>query len=174
MSEIRYWALVSFSIQNSNNQDAQEIFLIKELEKLSPKDIIGFRLRTDQLLYDTYTSEIWCAGYLMNGGCSDDACEYFRLWIISRGKEVYNKAKDNADSLANELIEGEVYYEFESFWSAGIEAFRNKTGKELYDYIADDLKTKKVNYPQFEFNWSDEKPETMKALCPNLFSKMWN
>jgi hypothetical protein len=174
MNEIRYWGLISFSIQNSTNQDTQEDFLIKELEKLSPKDIVGFRLRTDKLLYDTYTSEMWCAGYIMNGGCSDDSFEYFRLWIISKGKEVYDKAKAKPDNLVYEIIEGEEYYEFESFWYVGLEAFKNKTGKELYDYIADNFKTNEGNYIQFELNWSDEKPETMKAICPNLFNKMWH
>lgn len=173
MDELQYWELVDLSNKNAKSQDAQENILIKELEKLSPKEIIGFRLRTDKLLFDTYNSEMWCAGYIMNGGCSDDAFEYFRLWVISKGKDVYNKAKDNPDSLVNEIIEGEEYYEFESFWYIGLDAFQNKTGKELYDYISDDFNTNEGNYVQFEFNWSEEKPETMKAICPNLFDKMW-
>jgi len=89
LDETIFWNIVDSSVKNTKNQDAQERFLVKEIEKLTPKQMIGFRLRTDKLLYDTYNSEMWCAGYIMNGGCSDDGFEYFRNWIISRGKDTY-------------------------------------------------------------------------------------
>tara|TARA_R110002153_G_scaffold49209_3_gene138852 strand:+ start:911 stop:1591 length:681 start_codon:yes stop_codon:yes gene_type:complete len=174
LDETIFWNIVDSSVKNTKNQEAQELFLVNEIEKLTPKQMIGFRLRTDKLLYDTYNSEMWCAGYIMNGGCSDDGFEYFRNWIISRGKEVYYKAKENPDSLISEFVAGEDYYDFEGFWYVALTAFENKTGKELYDYIADDFKTNEGNYPNFEFTWKEEKPETMKAICPKLFEKMWN
>ncbi|WP_272023657.1 DUF4240 domain-containing protein [Olleya namhaensis] len=174
LDEIIFWNIVDSSVKNTKNQDGQERFLVKEIEKLTPKQMIGFRLRTDKLLYDTYNSEMWCAGYIMNGGCSDDGFEYFRNWIISRGKDTYYKAKENPDSLISEFVEGEEYYDFESFWYVALTAFENKTGKELYDYISDDFKTNEGNYPNFEFTWKEEEPETMKAICPKLFEKMWN
>ena len=174
LDETIFWNIVNKSVTHTNNQDDQEKFLVKEIEKLTPKQIIGFRLRTDKLLYDTYTSEMWCAGYIMNGGCSDDGFEYFRNWIISKGRDTYFKAKENPDSLISEFVEGEEYYDFEDFWYVALTAFENKTGKELYDYITDDFKFNEGNYPQFEFNWEEEKPDTMQAICPKLFEKMWN
>lgn len=174
LDEILYWSIIEKSLLDSNNQDAQEQFLINEIGNLTPKEMIGFRLRTDQLLYDTYNSEMWCAGYIMNGGCSDDSFEYFRNWIISRGKDVYYKAKENPDSLISEFIEGEEEYDFESFWYVGLEAFNLKTGKDLYDYIDDNFKTNEGNYPKFEFTWEEESPESIKKICPKLFNKMWN
>lgn len=173
LDETVFWNIVDLSIKNTKNQDDKESFLVKEIEKLTPKQIIGFRLRTDKLLFDTYNSEMWCAGYIMNGGCSDDGFEYFRNWIISRGKDTYYKAKDNSDSLILEYVEGEDYYDFECFWYVALTAFENKTGKELYDYISDDFITNEGNYPNFEFTWNEEEPETMKVICPNLFEKMW-
>lgn len=174
LDEELFWSIIDLSIKNAKNQDNQENILVKEIEKLTPKQMIGFRLRTDKLLYDTYNSEMWCAGYIMNGGCSDDGFEYFRNWVISRGKDTYYKAKENPDSLISEFTEGEEYYDFESFWYVALTAFENKTGKELYDYIVEDFKFKEGNYPKIEFNWEEENPETMKAICPRLFNKMWN
>src|ERR1044072_7914663 len=95
LNEDLYWAIITNSLQNSEDQDEQEMYLISALKQLSPVEIVGFRLRTDKLLYDTYNSEMWCAGFIMNGGCSDDGFEYFRNWVISRGKDVYYKAKEN-------------------------------------------------------------------------------
>ena len=174
LDETIYWDIVEKSLKHKNNQDDQEKFLVKEIEKLSPKEMIGFRLRTDKFLYDTYNSEMWCAAYIMNGGCSDDGFEYFRNWIISRGKEVFYKAKKNPDSLISEYIEGEEFYDFESFWYVALTAFENKTGKELYDFISDDFNTNEGNYPAINFTWKEEKPETMKEVCTQLYEKMWN
>lgn len=175
LDEDLYWSIISKSLKKTNNQDDQEQFLIKEIGNLTPTQMIGFRLRTDKLLYDTYNSEMWCAGYIMNGGCSDDGFEYFRNWVISRGKETYYNAKQNPDNLISEVIEGAEFYDFESFWYVALEAFQQKTGKDLYDYIDyDNFKTSEGNYPQFEFTWKEEDSESMKKICPKLFDKLWD
>jgi hypothetical protein len=174
LDEDFFWKIVQESLVNSSDQDEQEQFLISRLKKLSSKEIIGFRLRTDKLLYDTYNSEMWCAGYIMNGGCSDDSFEYFRNWIISKGKTVYYDAKNNPDSLISQVEEEADIYDFESFWYVALKAFQQKTGKELYDFMDDDnFKFKEGNYPQIEFAWQKENPESMKAICPRLFDKLW-
>lgn len=172
LDEVRYWEIIDKSLKSTKNQDDQEQFLISEIKKLTPKEIIGFRLRTDYLLYKTYNSEMWCAGYIMNGGCSDDGFEYFRCWIISRGKDTYYKTIESPDYLINEVVKGAEFYDFESFWYVALDAFKHKTGKELYDYIDNDnFKTKEGAYPQFEFTWQEGNPESMKKICPKLFEK---
>jgi hypothetical protein len=178
MDEDRYWKLIADSLAatTDDEQDEQEKHLVTALENLEPADIVGFRLRTDKLLYDTYNSDIWCAGYIMNGGCSDDGFEYFRLWIISRGREVYENAKADPDSLATVhggTVEG--FYDFESLWYVANKAFEKKTGKDLYNYIDyDNFKTSEGNYPEFEFTWAEEDPESRKKICPNLFARFEN
>ena len=176
LDENIFWKIIDNSLKNTNNQQNQEAFLIKEIGKLTPKEIIGFRLRTDKLLYDTYNSKMWCAGYIMNGGCSDDGFEYFRNWVISRGKDVYYNAKENPDSLISQKENGEdKIFDFESFWYVALEAFNKKTGKDLYDFIDyESFKTKEGNYPQFEFDWIEEDPESMEKLCPKLFEYFWS
>lgn len=176
LDETLFWEIVAASLAHSTNQETQEAYLIQALEKLTPKEMIGFRLRTDKLLYDTYDSRMWCAGYLMNGGCSDDGFEYFRNWVISRGKEVYEKAKENPDSLISQKDQAEdELFDFESFWYVALEAFENQTGEELYDYIDEDnFDQNEGNYPAFEFDWSDDEPESMQKLCPQLYAHFWN
>ncbi len=174
MDEDRFWQMVSDSIDESGSeQQVQESSLITALEKLSPAEIIGFRLRTDKLLHDTYNSEMWCAGYIMNGGCSDDGFEYFRLWIISRERDVFENAKANPDSLVDQVDEDTEFYDFESLWYVANTAFEKKTGKDLYNYISDDFKYREGAYPNFEFTWAEDNEDSMKAICPNLFEKCW-
>lgn len=175
MNEEQFWAIVQKAVDEAGDDEDEYLEVVMhELSKLSLKEMVGFRLRTDKLLYHSYTSEMWCAGYLMNGGCSDDGFEYFRLWVISRGRKVYEAALANPDNLIDYIAEdAEVdFFEFELFWYAAIDAFEEATEADLYDYIDDDnFTTREGNYPNFEFNWDEEDPESMKKLCPRLFER---
>ena len=175
MDEEQFWAIVQTAVDEAGDDEDEYLEVAKrELGKLSLKEMIGFRLRTDKLLYDSYTSEMWCAGYLMNGGCSDDGFEYFRLWVISRGRKVYEAAMANPDNLIDYIGDDDEmdFFEFESFWYVALEAFEEAVDAELYDYIDDEnFKTCEGNYPNFEFNWEEDEPESMQKLCPRLFEK---
>ena len=177
MDEEQFWAIVQTAVDEAGDDEEAYLEVVKrELSKLSLKEMIGFRLRTDKLLYDSYTSEMWCAGYLMNGGCSDDGFEYFRLWVISRGRKVYEAAMANPDNLIDYIGDDDEmdFFEFESFWYVALEAFEEAVDAELYDYVDDDnFKTCEGNYPNFEFNWEEDDPESMQKLCPRLFEKFW-
>jgi hypothetical protein len=169
LNEDLYWKVVSLAARKAPDQEEQEQVLATQLQRLSPLEIVGFKLRTDKLLSDIYNSNMWCAAYIMNGGCSDDGFEYFRAWVISRGKEVYYKAKAHPDSLVEQLNEEEEDYEFESFLYIPNDAFKLKTQKDIYDFIDDGSAAIKNSDIPIEFNWEEENPDTMKAICPRLF-----
>ena len=177
MDEEQFWAIVQTAVDEAGDDEDEYLEVVKrELSKLSLKEMIGFRLRTDKLLYDSYTSEMWCAGYLMNGGCSDDGFEYFRLWVISRGRKAYEAAMANPDNLIDYIGDDDEmdFFEFELFWYVALEAFEEAVDADLYDYIdCDNFKTREGNYPNFEFNWEEDDPESMQKLCPRLFEKFW-
>ena len=170
MNEELYWAIVDNSLKAAQNQAEQEQFLRSALGKLTPQEIIGFYLTTSHLLNETYTSEMWCAGHIMNTRCSDDGFEDFRCWVISRGREVYYKAKANADSLVNEYAEGCEEYAFELFGYVAMEAFEETTGEDLLDTI-EDSGTLEVAFIPIEFNWKRDDPESMIKICPRLYEK---
>ena len=174
LNEDLYWKIVFAALKKSPDQDKQEQTLVSQLQKLSPNEMVGFKLRTDKLLYDIYNSEMWCAGYIINGGCSDDGFEYFRCWVISRGKEVYYNAKSTPDTLINQLSDEIEDYEFESFLYVANDAFKAKTGKDIYDFIDDENFKFKEGQITIDFTWEEDKPETLKAICPNLFEAKWN
>lgn len=82
---------------------------------------------------DAYTSELWGAAYIMNGGCSGDMFEYFRAWLIAQGRATFEAALKDPDTLAKaSLTLGEPgNHDFESLLYAPAEAHEAKTGKEL-------------------------------------------
>ncbi len=175
MGEDQFWNLISASLKNSSNGKEQASFLIHALSRLSPEEMIGFRLRTDKCLHETHNSELWCAGFIMNEGCNKDGFEYFRNWIISRGRRVFENAKDDPDSLVEVLGEKGTHYEFERFWNVAVETFYERTGEDIFDYIDyKKFKTYKKNYPWIRFNWEEEDPDSMMDICPNLYERLWD
>ena len=74
----------------------------------------------------------------------------------------------NPDSLADYpfVSADSDYYEFEDFGYAAHEAFEEKTGSEMSEYLDNAF-----TYPEIEFAWSDDDPESMKRICPKLFAK---
>ena len=172
MSEESYWSIIDDSLKSTNNQEEQQTFLTTALGQLPPPEIIGFYLRTVEQLNETYTSEMWCAATIMNGRTSDDGFEDFRCWVISRGKEVYYKAKENPDSLVSEVVEGRELYEFESFGYTAMDAYEEKTGDDLMDTLEDNhLLASETPFTPIEFNWRSDDPESMKKACPNLYQQ---
>ena len=173
MDDQVYWQLIQDSLKETDNQEDQEEYLINRLKVMNPQDIIGFHLRTGHLMVRSYLSELWCAAYVFKGGCSDDGFEYFRCWLISQGKETFFTVMEKPDSLLDYTGEDE-YIEFESFGYVAVYAFERKTGKSIFSHIDDRLRDASGGYAPIMFNWEEENPETMKALCPRLFAAKWN
>ncbi len=169
LKEDIFWNIIDTSIKKSEDIKEQEEVLITELEKMPIQEILSFKLRVEDLANAIHTSEMWCAGYLMNGGCSDDSFDYFKNWVISRGKEVYYKAKENPDNLSDYYTnENEDGFEFESLDYVAVNAFENKTEEDLYDYMP----KRTFDRGNFEFNWEENDNESIKRICPKLFKKV--
>jgi hypothetical protein len=175
MNEDQFWSIIETSLTASKDLEAHAKDLTKSLSKLSSEEVIGFYLREQKLRFDSYTSDLWCAGYIINSGCSDDSFEYFRCWIIAHGKEVFYSSFKNPDSLS-ELYSKEIdYHEFEDLMYVASNAFEKKTGKEIEDFVDYDLfVTNEAQYPDFEFTWIEDNVESMSAICPKLMKIAWN
>src|SRR5688572_2821439 len=173
MDADRFWQIIEDARDRGRRRRAAGRTRLSSSERTSARRDHLFDELYDQYRFRAYCWDLWGAAYIMNGGCSDDGFEYFRNWVISRGREVYYKAKENPDSLISEVHPDIEYYDFESFWYVALQAFEETTGKELYDYIDEEnFNTCEGKYPQFEFTWQEEDTESMKKICPQLFAKM--
>ncbi|MBB3256234.1 hypothetical protein F4827_001060 [Paraburkholderia bannensis] len=113
-----------------------EVALEDLLSELSPEDIAEFFYVFCRLEAYAYSETMWCAAYLLNGGCSDDGFEYFRRGLISKGRAVYELALKNPDDLVCLWGQGDIRNE--SFGHAAPDAYMKKTGlsvEEAYDYL---------------------------------------
>jgi hypothetical protein len=115
----------------------------------------------------------------MNGGCSDDGFDYFRGWLISQGRTVFEAALENPDSLADVVpddAEADFGFEDEDMLNLARRAWLEKTGSSDDDF--DEQRGEVGTYPPLgEFEWSDGEgdiDETKgKRLYPKLWEKFW-
>lgn len=175
IDEDQFWSIIETSKKSSGDQEDFAQSIMNVLSELSPTEIIGFKLREEKLRFDSYTSDVWCAAYIMNRGCSDDSFEYFRCWLIAQGKDVFYTTLKNPDSLAD-LYSSEIEdYDFEDFMYLASDAFSNKTRKNIEDFINyDEFKTNEGHYPNIEFTWEEDNEESMGRICPQLMKVAWN
>jgi len=100
MADDRFWALMAAS-RFPRNQEKQVSALRPRLEVLSLEDVEAFEAAFRDKLDRSYSFDLWGAAYLANGGCSDDGFHYFRCWLVSSGREVFENALADPDSLAD-------------------------------------------------------------------------
>lgn len=126
-----FWAIVDHSARFEADTDLQLVDLHASLMRLSPSQIADFERMFDETMRNSYTWDLWGAAYVTNGGASDDGFEYFRCWLISKGRRVFEQVNSSPDSLADIIADGETGdFEFEEFAYVARDVWSNKTGND--------------------------------------------
>lgn len=144
---------------NPENAEAQ---LRKRLQKLSPEKVAHFQDHFDREMDRAYNWELWGAAYLIEGGCSDDGFIDFRYGLISRGREAFEAALENPDSIADWIKEDDCIPN-EAFGYVAAEVYEEKTDDEI-PYV--DFKRR--SEPSGE-NWDFDDV----TLCAQRLPKLW-
>lgn len=135
LSRDSFWNIIDHSAASEANPDAQLADLRTSLSRLSPSQIADFERLFDETMRQSYSWDLWGAAYIANGGASDDGFEYFRCWLISKGRKVFEKVVADPDSLADVLAgsEGGGDLEFEDFAYVARETWAAKTKRDWND-----------------------------------------
>lgn len=132
MTEEHFWIIVEKTTPFEFDTRKQLFTLKSALSTLSAAEIEGFEHIFDGLMRRSYTWELWGADYVIHGGASDDAFEYFRCWMVSKGKRIFELVSRNPDVIADILSpESDGPLEFEEFAYAAREVWEEKTGKSF-------------------------------------------
>lgn len=99
--------------------DAHAERLEARLAKLPPDEILDFGHWWDLMTSEAYHWMLWGAAYIINGGCSDDGFEYFRGWLVLQGRDVFQSAVSDPDTLAGVVKPAEDGYECECYVASG-------------------------------------------------------
>lgn len=130
MDEDVFWTLVSDAcVASDTYQDAAAV-IEASLAALKPSEIKQFQAILSRLLNRTYKWELWAVAYAERGGCSDDAFDYFREWLVLQGREVFERA--TADPLAWALDPAFAGTgQCETLSNAAPTAYQARTGKKM-------------------------------------------
>lgn len=172
MTEQEFWHIIEKSKKHTERDvEVQCENLVNILVRLEEREIAGFDIILSELLRVSYTSRLWAAGYIINGGCSDDGFEYFRCWLISRGQKVFTAALEDPEKLTR-YVSTEVFDEAENeeLLYVATTAFEQKTGKSMEDFseFVDSLTDVVTPYPAIEHEWEEE---NVGAYLPKLWKK---
>jgi hypothetical protein len=144
--------------------------LKRRLTKLEPDAIASFDAHFHQVVSRSYDWLLWAAAYIMEGGCSDDGFVYFRYGLISRGRNVFEAALADPDSLADVGTGvGEDFISNELVGYAASEAYESKTGET----IPEDKSFRHPKEPTGE-RWDFDDEELCARKLPRLWARFGN
>jgi hypothetical protein len=64
-------------------------------------EIIDFASHFTNALFISYDAKLWLSAVVTIGGCGDDTFSDFRCWLIAQGREVFEAALNEPDSMAD-------------------------------------------------------------------------
>ena len=190
MTRESFWNYVSEAQNNTKNGSEMLNYLTEKLSKETDETIFSFGIIIDELMLESYNEKLWCASYLINGEDSEEFFDFFRLWLISQGKDVYEEILKNPDNLIKYVKTPEEdgfasdLYENEDFFFVAIDAFRIKNSLEdfeeafekyleVFDEYKEKLNYQDEDYPKLKFSWNKKVPNSKKKECPKLFGRLY-
>jgi hypothetical protein len=160
----RFWELVAAARASAvDPADADSVGRrARELLDAMPLDEVAALARAEwELRARSYRVDLWGAAYLINGGCSDDGFEYFRGWLIAQGRDVFERAVADPDTLAEvpAVREGPADLEAEDMFGVATSVYWDRAGRAPADT---------ASYPQLTASWDFEDEEERRRRLPRL------
>ncbi len=130
MNRSEFWELIDKTrLASGGHSNKQAELLIAELSKLSEQEILDYQETLDDLQDNAYIADLWALGSIIDGlGFSDDVFTDFRAWLIAQGKDVYENAVTNPESLVDYVEPGQNIVA-EILLYVAQEAYELRTGK---------------------------------------------
>lgn len=188
MDKNEFWELIQTSYREADWVTDKEMdILINKLAEYSQEEILKFGEIYDIYAKESYKSKLWAAAYVLSGGCSDDCFDYFRGWLISRGKEPYLNALLDPDSIIDlDMPYEDDYYENEAMLSVALKAFNKKIGTKDFNIYYERMKEFKLDSEEIfdivdeisfdediDAKWNGDNEESLKNLVPKLYERFW-
>jgi hypothetical protein len=130
MDQDTFWEIIDKARPRNNDAGTHSVALVRALKKQPAAEIGGFDQFFWNLNFAAYRRDLWDVALAINGLCSDDGFAYVRWWLVMQGRDVYELALADPESLAelsggkDDLEEGECYA------SVAGEAYLAVTGEE--------------------------------------------
>ncbi|GEN80498.1 DUF4240 domain-containing protein [Actinotalea fermentans] len=171
MDSTELWDLIETARDEADDPtDADSVAetLVRTLADRDPEVIEAFDVALAGLVAESYLTELWAAAYLINGGASDDGFDYFRGWLIAQGRDTFEAAVADPDSLAEVpavrgALAGGEELECEAMLGVAWDAYEAATDEELPD-------AGKIALPELAPMWDFDDDDAMREHLPRLAS----
>jgi Protein of unknown function (DUF4240) len=131
LDETEFWQLVADTRRAAGNDTGRQSQLLKNrLTRLSPSTIVAFARIRHRLDQRAYTWSLWGAATAIEDGCSDDCFRDFRGYLISLGREPYENALRDPDSLASVAKDAETG-DWENADNVAPDAYSSRTSDDF-------------------------------------------
>lgn len=144
MKNDEFWGLIERSRGPGGDSDYAQR-LTNLLQVLPAVEVSDFYKNFLNIRRKLHSSDLMVLGMLLNGGyCGDDSFEDFCNWLISRGREFYEMALSNIDSLADaqlDDVDGEPAAMFEEYGYVAPKVYRTISGNDISTAPNIDLRT---------------------------------
>jgi hypothetical protein len=105
-----------------------------DLARLSPKELVEYQRALEARMIEAYRSDLWGAATLICDGVNESSFRAFRAWLVSQGREVFEAALRDPESLAdNAELQLDAGGHYPAFESIPHEVYRDLTGKDMPD-----------------------------------------
>ncbi|MFF0202612.1 DUF4240 domain-containing protein [Streptomyces sp. NPDC005017] len=131
MDETEFWALIDTTREAAEGDpEDQADLLVERLTGLDPESVLDFARHFESRYNRAYRWDLWGAAWVLLDGASDDAFDFFRCWLIGQGRDVFEGALHDPDSLAGllEEFDEEIDGDGEELGYAADEAYEQLTG----------------------------------------------
>jgi hypothetical protein len=160
MDQTCFWELIEKAAVNGASCAERMERLTDELELFKAAEINKFDKLLREQMAQLYHWDLWALAYLAQAGCSDDAFEYFRCWLILQGERICKFAPRNVLKLAAHVPPGQETLA-EGLMSVPALAYENRAGKPLVLAKAKLLKLQGNPWEEAE----------LKARYPELYER---
>ena len=124
----QYWNLIEkVHVASGGDMDKKCELLDAELRRLPLDEVRSFHAHFYECKDRAYSWELWAAAYLIGGGCSDDKFSDFRSTLISMGRQTFERALADPQSLADIDYDAEVA-DYEGYQYVPLQVERDLSG----------------------------------------------
>jgi hypothetical protein len=169
MDETEFWELVDSTREAAEGDPGEQAgLLVGRLLQLDPDAVLDFARHFESRFNRAYRWDLWGAAWVLLDGADDDVFDFFRCWLIGQGREVFEGAVHDPDSLAGLLddFDAEVDGDGEELGYAADEAYEQLTGTVVPDLGIPPAPPEPAGMP-VDF----EEEAVLAELCPRLWER---
>ncbi|VBB47970.1 hypothetical protein TRIP_D430022 [uncultured Paludibacter sp.] len=127
IDESVFWELIDNNRQKSEDKGDFLELLTSQLEEFKPTEIRRFEKIFQTKFQELNHWDLWALAYIVRRGCDDDAFDYFKAWVISKGKDAFEVIKELKVPDLKRFFDEDP--QFEDILYLAENVYENKTGE---------------------------------------------